>query len=73
MLFLPLFPNSKTQTLSSPRIVYIGLVLYSELFGNKFALICGSVVLMLNLIIIIIVIDGEILSVARPCVVVHKM
>ena len=54
--FFPLFLNDKTQTLSSPHIVCVGLVLYSALFGNKFAFICGGVVLMLNLIIIIIII-----------------
>ena len=31
-------------------IVYVGLVLCLELFGYKFALICGGVVPMLNLI-----------------------
>ena len=36
-------------------IVYVGLVLYLELFGYKFALICDSVVLILNLILIIVI------------------
>ena len=54
--FFPLFLNNKTQTLRSPHIVCVGLVLYLALFGNKFAFICGGVVLMLNLIIIIIII-----------------
>ena len=53
--FLPLFRN-KTQTLSFSHIVCVCLVLCSWLFGYKFALICGDIVLMLNLIIIIIII-----------------
>ena len=53
--FLPLFRN-KTQTLSFSHIVSVCLVLCSWLFGYKFALICGDIVLMLNLIIIIIII-----------------
>ena len=44
---MPIFLN-KTQTLSSPHIVCVGLVLYLELFGYKFSLI------MLYLIIIVI-------------------
>ena len=52
--FLPLFLN-KTQTLSSSHIVCVGLVLYSGLFGYEFAIICGGVILMLNLIIIVVI------------------
>ena len=52
--FLPLFLN-KTQTLSSSHIVCVGLVLYSGLFGYEFAIICGEVILMLNLIIIVVI------------------
>ena len=51
--FLPLFPN-KTQTLSSPYIVCVGLGLCSRLFGYKFVLICGGVALILNLILIMV-------------------
>ena len=36
-------------------IVYVGLVLCLELFGYKFTLICDSVVLILNLILIIVI------------------
>ena len=36
-------------------IVYVDLVLCLELFGYKFALICDSVVLILNLISIIVI------------------
>ena len=49
---MPIFLN-KTQTLSSPHIVCVDLLLYLELFGYKFSFICNGVVLMLNLIIII--------------------
>ena len=51
---MPIFLN-KTQTLSSPHIVCVDLVLYLELFGYKFSFICNGVVLMLNLIIIIVI------------------
>ena len=44
---MPIFVN-KTQTLSSTHIVCVGLVLYLKLFGYKFSLSDG-VVLMLNL------------------------
>ena len=52
--FFPLILN-KTQTLSSSHIVCVGLVLYLGLFDYKFALICGGVVLMLNLIIVVVI------------------
>ena len=52
--FFPLFLN-KTQTLISHLIVCVGLVFYSGLFDYKFDLICGEVILMLNLIIIIVI------------------
>ena len=51
--FLPLLLN-KIQTLSSLHIVCVCLVLCSWLFDYKFALICSSVIIMFNLIIIII-------------------
>ena len=53
------FENRKQVTkhnLSFSHIVCVCLVLCSCLFGYKFALICGDIVLMLNLIIIIIII-----------------
>ena len=50
---MPIFVN-KTQTLSFQHIVCVGLVLYLELFGYKFSLSDG-VVLMLDLIIIIVI------------------
>ena len=51
---LTIFLN-KTQTLSSPHIVYVGLVLFSRLFDYKFAPIYGDVVLILNLILIMVI------------------
>lgn len=45
---------NKTQTLSSPHIVCVGLLLYLKLFGYKFSLSDG-VVLMLDLVIIIVI------------------
>ena len=50
---MPVFVN-KTQTLSSPHIICVGLVSYLELFGYKFSFIDG-VVLMLDLIITIVI------------------
>ena len=52
--FLPLFLN-KTQIFSSLLIICVDLVLYSELFGDKFALICSGSVLILNLMLIIVI------------------
>ena len=52
---MPIFLN-KTQTLSSPHIVCVDLVLYLELFGYKFSYkfsLSDGVVLMLDLKIII--------------------
>ena len=45
---------NKTQILSSPHIVCVGLVLCLWLFGYKFSLICGGD-LILNLILIIVI------------------
>ena len=58
LLFLPLFLN-RIQTLSYARIVCVGLMLCSKLFGYKFILICGSVVLILNVILIIVMKNGS--------------
>ena len=52
--FLTIFLN-KTQTLSSPHIVYVGLVLFSRLFDYKFAPIYSDAVLILNLILIMVI------------------
>ena len=53
--FLPLFLN-KSQTLIFFHIFCVCLMLCSWLFGHKFSFICGSDVLMLNLIIIVIIV-----------------
>ena len=52
--FLSNFLN-KTQILSSPCIVCVDLVLCSELLGYNFALICGNIVPLLNLLLIIVI------------------